>query len=359
MTTVKGRDIDGKIVVLQRSQPEQLTLFQYFPNHLTLSEDPHACANTIDLYDVMPKYVASHRKVDALRREGKSLDILVRQFVHNKQVCRLEITPAKLLTKDGKTKEFYPTEREQLIEEALRKIACHPASGCFLNDKAGVRFTLYQLRQELQRMGHSIHLASLIEALKIANKVNITLSTRDDETLVSAPIFPVLVKTSRKEWLEKTNEAFCYVQFNPLVTAGINQLNYRQHNYCKFMHYRRQLTRWLHKKLYNAFTQASFLEAYTIMGSSIIRDSGLVCDTQERNRFATIEAALEELKDQCILSDFRVEKVREGRKLVDVKYSLRPCGEFIGEMVNANRRKKLFTEQTKAKDSSTFAVLAS
>lgn len=345
MTTIKGKDIDGKVVVLQRSQPDQLSLFQYFPDWQNFPDDKQSYANTIDLYDVMPKYFASPRKVDALRRSGKSLDILVRHFTHGKKQYRLEITPAKLLDKNGKTKEFYLTEREQLIEEALRKIACDPANGFFLNDKAGVRFTLSQLRQELQQMGHSIHLDNLIEALKISNKVNITLSTMDGETVISAPVFPVLVKTTRKQWLEDTKEAYCYIQFNPLVTAGINKLEYRQHNYHKFMNYQRQLTRWLHKKLYNAFTQASFTETYVTKGSTIIRDSGLVCDEQERNRFISIKISLDELKEQRVLQTYTVEKIKDGRKLVDEKYTLTPCADFIRETISANKRKKILAER--------------
>ncbi|MFM7424728.1 MAG: hypothetical protein ACKO7W_07030 [Elainella sp.] len=336
-TTVKGKDIDGKMVVLKRTQPEQLTLFQAFPE----LEEEHCYSNTIDLYDLMPKYVASQHKIDAIRKEGKSLEIMVRRFTHRNQEYRLEITPAKILTKDEKTKEFYPTEREQLVEEALRRIACSFENGYYLNDKAGVQFTLSQLRQELKRMGHSIHLDSLVESLKVANKVNVTLSTQDGKTLVSAPVFPVLVKTTRKEWLDNANEALCYVQFNPMVTAGIESLSYRQHNYDKFMGYRRQLTRWIHKRIYNLFTQASALETYTLKASTIIRDSGLVLDAQERNRFVAIEAALTELQEQRILHEYKAEKIRQGRKIVDVKYTLVPAGDLIRDTIFGNKRRKM------------------
>src|SRR5204863_6738817 len=48
----------------------------------------------------------------------------------------------------AKEKEFYPTYREELIEEALRKIACDNLNGIYLDNAAGVQFTLYELKKE-------------------------------------------------------------------------------------------------------------------------------------------------------------------------------------------------------------------
>ncbi len=59
------------------------------------------------------------------------------------------------------------------MEEALRKIASTRLNGIFLNNIAGVQFTLYELKKELKERGHDIDLRDLIDSLKICNLTNI------------------------------------------------------------------------------------------------------------------------------------------------------------------------------------------
>jgi hypothetical protein len=55
----------------------------------------------------------------------------------------------------SKTVEYYPSANEELVEEALRKIAVRQQQG--FHEKAtarsGVAFSLYELRQELAAQG--------------------------------------------------------------------------------------------------------------------------------------------------------------------------------------------------------------
>lgn len=62
--------------------------------------------------------------------------------------------PASLKDKNGKEKYYYPSKREELVEDALRKFAVE-GQGLFLDDAAGVTFTLHQLQQKLMNNGHS------------------------------------------------------------------------------------------------------------------------------------------------------------------------------------------------------------
>jgi hypothetical protein len=94
-----------------------------------------------------------------------------------------------------------------------------------------------------------------------------TLQVRD-------PIFPTLLIASRMDWLAAPQEAKCYVQFNPLVTACINHLTYRQFDYILYMEYKHRLSRWLYKRLAHNYVQASLIHPYTIKMSTILRDSG-------------------------------------------------------------------------------------
>ena len=114
MTKVKGTDTDGKVVTLEKCQPKQLSLFR------TFVPDADKYSNTIELYDAIPKYFASTKQMDEMREGGKYLPSLERQFKHRGKDYTIKINPARLTDGDGNDKEHYPTEREELVEEALK-----------------------------------------------------------------------------------------------------------------------------------------------------------------------------------------------------------------------------------------------
>ena len=75
-----------------------------------------------------------------------------------------ESPPARILDRNGIEREYYPSQREELLEDALRKFVSQ-GHGLFLDDAAGVTFTLYQLQKELQCMGHGYKIADIKDAL--------------------------------------------------------------------------------------------------------------------------------------------------------------------------------------------------
>src|SRR5215475_4596415 len=79
---VKGKNVHGRIVVLTRSKPEQLGLFQTF----LPEEEEEKYSNTIELYDAVPKYFTNARAMASLRESGKYLPILDREFEHRGEV---------------------------------------------------------------------------------------------------------------------------------------------------------------------------------------------------------------------------------------------------------------------------------
>ena len=342
MAKVKGTDTDGKVVTLEKCQPRQLSLFR------TFVPDDGKYSNTIELYDAIPKYFASTKEMEAKRMigrdkatgrvKGEYLQVLERQFKHKGENYTVSITPARIKDQDGNEKEYYPTEREELVEEALKKIASDQLNGVYLDNFAGVQFTLYELRQELKRRGHSIHIRNLIAALTICARCKIDLKNGDG-SLLSSSVFPTLLMTNRDRWLENPKSARCYVQFNPLVTQSVNHLTYRQFDYGKFMEHRRQLTRWLHKRLSHNYLQAAYTNTYSIKMSTIIRDSALVNAKRINDNTRQIEATLEELHEKEVITSFTKEVVRtERNKIKDVTYCLTPHYSFVEEMKKANKR---------------------
>jgi len=327
---------------LAKTQPQQLALFQtFFPD-----DHQEHYSNTIELYDAIPKYVTNPKLVDAMREGGKYLPLLERQFQHRGEAFTVTIRPARLKDREGREKEYYPSPREELVEEVLRKLACDRLNGVYLDNLAGVQFTLYALKQEMRNRGHDIHLQSLIDALKICHGVDLHIYRADGSIMLAAPIFPLLLIGSRQHWLKNPTETRCYVQFHPFITQCLSQLTYRQVDYGTYMHYRYRLSRWLHKRLAHNYVQASMLAPYTIRLSTILRDSGTQESAQNYNNPRSVERALDELCSKQIVLAITKDILRGPRKrLVDIKYTLLPTVEFVTEIKRANRRTTILTEQ--------------
>ncbi|MBW4635829.1 MAG: hypothetical protein KME30_29290 [Iphinoe sp. HA4291-MV1] len=354
--TITGTDLTGKQRTLDRSEPPLLSLFQ------TFLPSTEKYSNTIELYDALPKYYPSPKKMASLREQGKFLNTLERNFKHRGKSYRVQIYPARIEVEDGKFIEYYPTEREQLVEEALRKIATDSLSGVFLNEKAGVQFTLNQLMRELKKYDHSISYPALIEALTICNRTNLTVKSGDGATILQSPIFPTVLIKSRKEWLNEPRDAYCYVQFNPLVTVCLENLSYRQFDYNTSMRLSQPLTRWLHKRISHYYIQANLLAPYKIKATTIIRDSGLITDEKFSRALNTISKCLDDLKNPLpqsndtptdsrltVLLGYNADRISEGRRIVDIQYTLRPSPYFVQEAKLANSRQNKIVELSSPK----------
>ena len=343
---VRGKDIEGKIRVLDKTYPQQLTLFQtFFPDDV--SDDKYS--NTIELYDAIPKYVTNPKQVDAMREGGKYLPLMKRQFHHRGEVYQVTIRPARLVDRQGVEKEYYPGIREELVEDALRKLVLEQLNGAYFDNQAGVQFTIYQLNKELQSLGHEFKRSSLVDALRICSGVLLTISKEEGELVMESPIFPLLLLGRKQDWVKHPKDTRCYVKFHPLVTQSIGCLTYRQFDYASYMHYTHRLSRWLHKRLAHNYTQAGILHPYTIRMSTILRDSGTHHSLRASNNARQVEEALTELRERDILMSFTRDVLRGPRNsLTDITYTLLPTMGFIEEVKKANRRAKLLS--TKSRD---------
>lgn len=323
--------------------PRQLFLFGAF----LPAEDADSYSNTIELYDAIPKYFSSKKRMAEERQGGIFLKSLKRRFRHRDSYYDLIIKPARLIDKNGQEKEYYPSHQEELVEEALKKIACDKLNGVFLNDTAGVQFTLYELDQELRRQGHTMKWPDLIAALEVCRSAGIEVVGPEGKVEVKSSIFPVVALVNRAEWKKNPKQVRCYVQFNPLVTHCINQLAFRQFNYVTYMRLKNHLARWLFKHLSHYYIQASYDSLYTILLSTIVENSYLVNNAQNRDRMRYVDQALDELrKDANVISHYDKKIAKGGKgKIEDVKYVISPSLGFISEIKKANRRQMEITDQ--------------
>jgi hypothetical protein len=339
-----GRDVGtGKVITLTKTQPAQLSLFgEFLPPD---SRDSYS--NTIELYDAIPKYFSSKKTMAELRRDGIFLKSLKRRFRHRDQHFELIIKPARLIDKNGQEKEYYPSHQEEIVEEALKKLACDRLNGVFLNDTAGVQFTLYELDSELKRQGHSMKWADLIASLEICRGAGIEVIGPEGKVEVKSSIFPVVALVNRAEWERNPKQVRCYVQFNPLVTYSINKLAFRQFDYATYMQLKNHLARWLFKHLSHYYTQASWDSPFSIMHSTIVSNSYLVNNAQRRDQVRYACQALDELKGKAdVISHYSKKMILGPRnKIEDVKYTISPSLAFINQIKKANLRQREITQK--------------
>jgi len=319
-----------KLDEYEKSRPQQLSLFELLlPQERNLS-------NTIELYDFIPKY--HWGKVE--RIGGEFLRALEREFECRGQKYKVKIRPASIEDKDGVERYYYPSKREELVEDALRKFITE-GQGVFLDDAAGVTFSLYQLQEELKRNGHSYNKNEIKDALLICARTNITVTTDDGSAVLISNLFETLGLQTRESWKGTGEKTRAFVRFNSLVSKSIKSRTFRQINYEKVMSYKTVVARQLHKRMSHHYIQASISQPYHILLSTIIRDLGLTPYERLRDNLRDVQIALEEMKEKDVLLSYKVSKVLENSKrgkLIDAKFILIPNPLFVGEVTRANKK---------------------
>lgn len=323
---------DKKSLVVQENRSEQLQLFELDPSLKDYS-------NSIELYDTMPKYHiggAKRTKDDKV----EALPIISRVFFHRQKQHKLEILPAAILDKKtGKTIYYYPSQREELVEDVLRKIATQKNRTRQNEDKIGVAFTYYEVQQELIKKGHGYSILEIKLAIDIMSKAGLVV--KDDKQISITSNFFTTVGKEEKDLRGKERVV---VMFHPLVSRAVNSGNYRLFNYDKLMQMKMSLARWLHRRISHMFSQATVNNPYEILLSTIVQDSGMKSYSTISERIRQVEKALKELEDARIIYRFDVRTDKVKNKILDVLYSLYMTEEFVADAKKANKLTNLRLE---------------
>lgn len=319
----------------------QLDVFQTFLCNTNNERDN--LSNTIELWDSIPKFSVSQQAMNGLRTKEGLLPRLEKSFIYKDNEYKIRVTPAIIDGDDDMPKAYYPSANEELIEDALRKIASEQKKGFFDKPdfKSGVIFSLHLLRTELKKRGHARSYYEIVKSLNILSGSHIEILLPDGKGFAKTNYLPSLAAVSRKQ-LKDDPKAKWVAHFHPLVTQSIDSLSFRQFNYHQMMSHSTQLARWIHKKLSHNYTNASYTVPYQIWLSTIRRDSGLLEYKRANDAVRKFEEALTELKNNAVLITFhRQEDLRgERNKIIDIKYSLSPHPEFVKDVKAANKRQK-------------------
>jgi len=307
-------------------------------------------SNTIELWDAIPKYSVSPRTQNALRSADNRLPVHEYRFVYAtrrngqrlESACRVAIQPAAIKTGDGYV-DFYPSTDEELVEEVIRKIFADQQCGLHdpNNIESWVRFSVQMIRKELKARGKTRSLDEIKRSIDILSRTHVSLFLDDtDDPVYSAPILSDVTRVTRQKYLNDTSMTWV-ARLPALISKSVNELTYRQFNYGVLMSLSSQLSRWLHKRLSHNYTNASLMDAYEVLFSSIQRDSGLLTYSRTNDNLKALETAFEELRASKVLYSWeRLEERRERRKIIDIKYSLQAHADFIKDVKAANARMK-------------------
>lgn len=318
----------------------QIALFQEF---LANTDRQRAkLSNTVDLWDSVPRYSMSRQEMGKQRIVGRFLEKRKTIFRYRNRSYTCVISPARVGDLDGIDRDFYPAASEELVEDALRKLAVERGGGYYdgSNHRSGVSFSLYELREEMRKQGHARTYPEIVQSLNILSHCVIDLIPNGEgEKRITSACLPLLAAVSAKQ-LEADPESRWAVQFHPLVTASIDEATHRQYNYQLMMSLSTQLARWIHKQLVIKYTFADASKPFEMRYSTIKRDSSLLEGySRERAAIEKLVQAFTELKEKGVIERFtRKDEAGPRRKLLDVVFTVRASGEFIAETKAANNR---------------------
>lgn len=331
----------------------QLDLFRTF-----YGADKSCSANLFTAWDFYPVYSVSRKEQAKLRKEDRNLPTLIQDFYLNGQAHTITITPAILETENRRV-EFYPSNREEFVEHALRRIFVEQRNAIHNPGKeTWVKFSLKQLQKELSASGHTMPVSSIKESLDILVGCLVVVTQNKKKAYKGGVISSVLY-TDREDY-ESTGKSVCAVRFNDLITQSIDRIAFRQMNYHLYMSCKRSASRWIYKRLVRNFRNAGFdAPPYKIHASEIISECRLIY-SRTRDAWSEIRKALAELRslkdyhgNHAVIPDdsidylaVREEPVKSGSIKVDIVFVIMPSRSFIRFVKAANARDKMLLNRS-------------
>lgn len=288
--------------------------------------------NYIALYDLAPRFAQRNAKM-----AGTILTSIKKEFPFGEELYKVTVTPARITDSEGNERDVLPGEREQLVEDVVRKFA---AERLFLGSQNEVTavFSVYAIQKELSRHNHTFSRQEIKEALQILHKSTIEITrvvdpkSKKPKPVLSAAAFPVLMFRD-----ENDSESQASVQLNPLVAQGIKALVYEQVNYDWMMKIKGQLPRWVFKNVSLMLAEEANRNTVEIRASEIGNSSGSNWQ-RSRQMLAEVTKAIQKLKDLDVIEAFVATPVMSGKKKDDVVFSIQFSATFMEDRRAARAR---------------------
>lgn len=327
--------------------PEQLALFGAIVDG--------SFSNSIEFYDMLPKYLFAKRT--AFREDDLPPEkhVIEREFTTvirvagkpEKKNCFIKLRPALVMRKKGDKLErwyAYPSHREMLVEEAIRKLAIE--QGGYLTDgRVGCKFSITQVRKMLEETGHECRYSDIVEAINILNTCHMEYGFVEDNgrSKVSgrSSLFPEIFIRTREDYLAGDMDSA--VQFHELVNKSIRERSFRNYDFLTCMRYRLALSNYLHKRITMRFKQAAVGESYSFYLSTIFSEGGFNSDQPLAKGIEQMKEALQELKDAGVVESFEyalVKDEKDKRRSKDASFDVYVTERFARQIVKINSQAK-------------------
>ena len=335
------QDGSGSTELVDAGTALQLVLFEFDPD-----PDPiRRRTNTVGIYDIAPRWVfPSYRSENGERVEGRADTPIQRDFEFRGKDYKLTLKPAFIQRKvrddqgaDDGWVNVFPGEREQIVEEVIRRLATERGRLTLdKQDRVILRFSLYEVQKELERVNHTLNITEIKEALTILHQsfIEIRRKGKGGTAELSSTAFPTLAFRTRflDEDEERPSVNETQLQFNPLVAESIRSMNFRMISYRWLMGLKNPVSRWLYKRLMLRYESASAPTPTIMSASAIIRDSGMNEYSRPRDTLRAVRETVMALKNAGIVESVEVEQVKEGRRLTDEIYTMFPSTKFLQEV---------------------------
>lgn len=303
-------------------------------------------SNSIGSIDFIPRFKRGTDSVVA-RDEYTHKNTIIENhytFGRNRLVC--QIKPAIITRKvNGEDKEFYawPGDREDLIEKVLFLIASNkglePIRLPGGVERFGVYFTLYEIREQLKRIGKTRPYDMIRESLIVL---------RDSQTIISRTNGQSEKSITHKIFSDAALEVTgtgrgrdrCFITFSDFVIEEIQKLNFRQYPFLAVHSHKTTLARFLHHYLTNSWTNAFPGSTKTIFVNELFSAFGKSQLSMNIKRRDLREALQILVKSGWFLNIPYSKKVNVGEGKVDYSYDLIATDVFVSEAIKANAKRK-------------------
>jgi Initiator Replication protein len=299
-------------------------------------------SNTLEIYDLAGKFLYDKQNKYLSSATAEETEF-TRIVAYKNNVLKVSVTAANIeRTKDGKTQRtfVFPGGREEVIEDVLRKLSTERRAEAYVAKTGnhegatfvGITFTLYEVFEELKRVGKSYSYSEIREALSIMNRSILSIKSVDDTMDLSAPFFPIVAIADKAN----KGETKSFVCFHPMVTETIHTLKFRRFNYAKALEFNRHYTRLVYKRLSHRWIQASPGKPYTILLSTLIS----ALKDPYPNLFqdkALFEKVMEDLKAADVLSGYKMTPKKDRKKIIDWTFDLFASEAFAKQMASNNK----------------------
>ncbi len=301
--------------------------------------DDTGVANTISVWDVAPRFVP---RITSDLKVGNFLKTLVRTFELGGRVYQVTTKPVRIRGKEGKETERYPADRERLVEWVIRRIASKRNRISLDNkDEVTVELSIYEIRKELERNGHTLSNVEIAESIKVLHESVVEIvriDTGNDgeikERVISAAAFIQVAHANRRSENAKTK-----VQFNWLVSEALMHLDFRQMNYDQIMRMPGPVERWIYLRLnHDVLYHRMNPRSHELRASEVIEGCGLTNRKRRAEGLRRITEAMESLKESGIIKTFEAVDITQGKSLQDIEYTITVTDDFVRDVTRSIRR---------------------